>query len=1840
MAEVKNAFIKSKMNKDLDARLLPNGEYREGINIQVSKSEGADVGALENVLGNIEIADYKTLSGCNCDLTTIGLFSDEINDNIYIFLTDYDETINTSTYEYKVGLLNYSTTANNYLYVYNTKSEISTLLLSGSYLNFSKNKPINNVNLLENILFWTDNRNQPRRIDVTKEPGYYNTEDQISVATYAPFQPINLYYKRDGSFNTNGNRGIVQDAVVPGSSTIVLTSDGFDPNGIDLSGDGYKALVGATITAIDPATGNTVEGIQAGTTLSSYIPTTITLSQVTDAAKPAIPQGTYIYFNQNLLTGNNQYVTSMLDVSSKMNPEGVYDPNFPGTTTNANYNPNYNGDPDFLEDKFVRFSYRFKYDTGEYSIMAPFTQVAFIPKQDGYFLNNTTPTGMTSDEQSTYRSTVVDFMENKVNNIILQIPTPLDISNNPIPANQLFEQLKIQEIEILYKESDALAIRVVDSISWDGTGGYAELGGANNIIPYNYQGTKPYKTLPEGDLTRVYDKAPVRALGQEIIGNRVVYSNFQDKHTPPETLNYNVAISEKYTNFVVDDPTVEAPLYKTSSREYPMHTVKQNRNYQIGVVLSDKFGRSSTTILSSATIQAKDADDLTLLGDTIYFPYNNVSSTDNTLNNINDWAGDSIKVSFNEIIPETAPNLVNGWPGLYNGDVTSTSYNPLGWYSYKIVVKQTEQEYYNVYLPGLMNFYPPVTDDPDVARSVSYITLLNDNINKVPRDLTEVGPEQKQFRSSVRLYGRVAPEYDNLAPDPLYNYQFNPINTATNIALSDTVATISDQNDLFDNTTNIKFGSIYQTASNPSMARVSISQNIGSAEPAAGTTAINTWLSIYETIPTESRIDIYWETSTTGTISELNKAILTVSSITGFTTENNSNPPDSWTFNLYEDIVPGGSPNTSYAGVYPALNTSAPDKPFYPYKEDTSGVKTIVNVSNIEGAVGANDAMPTTQQPGFWVTNANGEDVSNKFKLVKNTNQGSPSVTYYIKINPDIYFYYGLNSLINDTYTFNFIVEDLDGNSSTNPNYGVKTTLTFTERLFNKKPIISNCPSNGVVGLQAGVTTLFTAEAVNGTLDITKKYDDLTWQIAPGLNATSGYGSTIPAANGLPELVITPGPNGTAVITEPTGTLNQAYPITISLTDAGGIGNTYPLPSGSATTYCAITINGNAGYDATVLNEDFMAVKNACINQGSASSVFAWVSQSNTSTWDTSQVFQGGIGFPQNASTINTTAPSNNGVSYKLANNISDCPVSSGFQPFDFRNVNRNANVQTGGTLYGGLSGERQDQASSKDNLSINPGHLSSGTAYIIVDFVLGNYLETTTGSVYQPSCIWLTKLQYRATNTDPWVTATDVEGNEIMFGGTQANNSNISQSNSSSFLQTGVLDNNTQAESDIADIVMNNANKVHAFQCWYTGRSTTNPNEPVVKVIGRKVFAIGRNSAYRDPSTGLAPSNAEDKFGEYRLVVRYPYSDNVNTDLSSSNPVAGNKILPALTLNNLCPGRDNSSIVVSQYTNYQNALDNQQVYLSFGDFYNPVQLYNTYQVIGNVPSINITNNNVNPPSYSYRISEPYDSASEASCQEPNDTVYAREWAFKYVSQLFTDPQLTTAFVPTAGSTKWYSYVGTSDSEINVIWGNQNSNTENGGSPTNIASSVSQAAGQTAGQPANRKWVAQFNSTGKKIMGSAQPCLGHSVINSQTNFRTLSLAQRLSCGTPTGGVQYGLCKPVGGVEMSQSGQTTVFRWFAFSNGVSGQSAADALIGNTAQKNVLTNISTSLNNIKLYSGSSPYALVLDINLQQSPLITKVLWETTASGLDRITLENVTLVTTDFPNSYSNLYWVIT
>ena len=55
MPEFNRNFAQGKMNKDLDERLVPKGQYVDAMNIEVSTSEGSNVGALENLLGNTNV---------------------------------------------------------------------------------------------------------------------------------------------------------------------------------------------------------------------------------------------------------------------------------------------------------------------------------------------------------------------------------------------------------------------------------------------------------------------------------------------------------------------------------------------------------------------------------------------------------------------------------------------------------------------------------------------------------------------------------------------------------------------------------------------------------------------------------------------------------------------------------------------------------------------------------------------------------------------------------------------------------------------------------------------------------------------------------------------------------------------------------------------------------------------------------------------------------------------------------------------------------------------------------------------------------------------------------------------------------------------------------------------------------------------------------------------------------------------------------------------------------------------------------------------------------------------------------------------------------------------------------------------------------------------------------------------------------------------------------------------------------------------------------------------------------------------------------------------------------
>ena len=780
MAEFKNVFIKSKMNKDLDDRLLPQGEYRNAVNIQVSKSESEDVGALENVLGNEQIINFENVTGSD-SVICIGYLVSEVNSCVFFFLTDNTIASNAS------GV--YAPGAENYIIrsVISSGVAISnTILVEGAFLNFWEGSPIYGVNLLENLLFWTDNRNQPRKINVDSavdDSTYYQIEDTISVAKYMPYTAPLLWQE------------VTQKV-------------------IDNSG---------TPTDLQPALG--------------------------------------------------QYQTTMQDVVSEFLPDG--------TTVNPYEEPVYQGDPDYLEDKFVRFGYRFKFDDGEYSVFSPFTQECFIPKQDGFFLFN--PSGADNDDNdqsASFRSTVVNFMENKVNQItlLIQMPENGDPAFATTTLNNTTDYFKITEVEILYKESNGAAVLVLDRVSADDIKAQYDAADPSNTYLYKYSGTKPFKTLPEAQLVRVYDKVPVKALGQEVISNRIVYSNFQTRHTPPTGIDYNVGAG---TKLAFDVSTPATPVsWNTSIVEYPNNTLKQNRNYQAGFVLSDRFSRTTSTILSNAaTTTGATAGQLS----TVYSPYNPSQADGGP--DMGLWPGDALFVQVNDPISETPlPNSL--YPGTYKGDPSQADYNPLGFYSWKVVVKQQEQDYYNVYLPGIMAAYP---DDPTKELGLtSHTVLINDNINKVPRDLSEVGPDQKQFRSSVQLFGRV--QNTATAPTGAPATDFGVTNEQYYPGLSsDTVSTISTMVDMFGEplgtTLPVEFEQFYEYNSNPLIARISTENQIGQISTTNPNTGIQ-YLAVYETEPVESRLDIYWETSTSGRIDQLNEQVEATGGQTIFSTQN------------------------------------------------------------------------------------------------------------------------------------------------------------------------------------------------------------------------------------------------------------------------------------------------------------------------------------------------------------------------------------------------------------------------------------------------------------------------------------------------------------------------------------------------------------------------------------------------------------------------------------------------------------------------------------------------------------------------------------------------------------------------------------------------------------------------------------------------------------------------------------------------------------------------------------------------------------------------------------------
>ncbi len=573
MPEIKRTFNVGKMNRDLDDRIVPAGEYREGFNINIGQSESSDVGAIENLLGN-ELVAQSGLTNGKC----IGQVKDTGSEKIYFLVTTN-------------SIYNETNSGEHGLFEYDQKTKQLTALIVSTQLNLHQNFPITGINIVDDLLFWTDNRNCPRKINVVtarNNTSYYtstgNIDNLISVAKFAPYE----------------------------SSTLIST------------------------------------------TRESSISST------------------------------------------------------------------------FMEDKLIRFSYRWQFEDNEYSILAPFTPVIFSR------LNET----------DTISNSLAEFGEietfvNAINQVQLQVPTPTGYG--------------INSVELIYKESSSGTLYVVDDQEVT----------TEPFVNFTYSSTDPFRTLPPDQLTRVYDAVPIKAKAQEVAGGRLVYGNFLQNFDIP-----NISFSVARTG-------------ETSARNDNLtnQSVKSRRTYQVGIVLADKFGRQSPVILSSSGT------------DTVFIDSNTGDASSTT-------AFNALRITF-----------------------TDTAQIPTWAYSYRVVVKQREQEYYNWI---------------STVSGTNTVNRFGDSINKIPRDQTAAIPPSTSATISpcdVSVY----PKFLNGAN--VYTPEAGVVKPQANLTS-------------------------VQSINNPSgEANVTTLDQSGSA--------VSAGLCVFETEPISSELDIFYETSTGGLVTDI-----------------------------------------------------------------------------------------------------------------------------------------------------------------------------------------------------------------------------------------------------------------------------------------------------------------------------------------------------------------------------------------------------------------------------------------------------------------------------------------------------------------------------------------------------------------------------------------------------------------------------------------------------------------------------------------------------------------------------------------------------------------------------------------------------------------------------------------------------------------------------------------------------------------------------------------------------------------------------------------------------------
>ena len=617
MPELQRHFRAGRMNKDLDERLVPNGEYRDAQNVEIVTSEGSDVGSVQNVLGTTEkkgktydITQDKLTASWSSDYisnltssTCIGSYVDNENNKIYWFITSTEADCIVE-YDDATGVV------------------VPILVDTGGILNFNTNNRITGINIIDAMLFWTDN--QQLSTSEGDENNTYSEPKQIKIST---FKDAHAAMSPDNNFNdhTKLTKNSVATDFDESDITVikkfplsapVLTMSASLRTG---NGTGTDPIWCKFNFSHDPAGTSQYRLMEVGKEDVEFS------FEASEAPNYEI-HDVLSFISSDRINDNvddfevkiriTELVGSTLTIKGTILSISSTIPTGPTTGDDATREYLYRvllveKDPLF-QYKFPRFGYRWKYNDGQYSCFSPFSEVAFIASEFDYKSTDGHNLGMI----------------NKVRSLIIN-------GFQTQPYN-------VEEVDILYKESNSEVVYVIDTLK-------------DNETSYTLEKEIVESVIEPTQFLRHWDNVPRAALAQEITSNRLVYGNYiqnyniNKQHEPiidacfisePTTPVqwFYVAFDGKQKffelskEFFPDRDQIEAEELEVSLGRYqdsmqpsliswhyeapyvvfsmapaegvhikvaynrvrlPRKSIKSIRNYQLGVVYQDIYGRQT-----------------------------------------------------------------------------------------------------------------------------------------------------------------------------------------------------------------------------------------------------------------------------------------------------------------------------------------------------------------------------------------------------------------------------------------------------------------------------------------------------------------------------------------------------------------------------------------------------------------------------------------------------------------------------------------------------------------------------------------------------------------------------------------------------------------------------------------------------------------------------------------------------------------------------------------------------------------------------------------------------------------------------------------------------------------------------------------------------------------------------------------------------------------------------------------------------------------------------------------------------------------------------------------------